>query len=244
MALDADIQALAAKFEKIECMVAELFPKGLSGLFVDPMDEIMEQNSGRPSRVKSLVSSYDNARVQFLNIAPQAKITPDYIGCQVGLKVPEYVDILDRLKINCATAVAFLQALASRIPPIERDKLNSMRDQMTPLENYNPHLFKHLMLAVDEYENGHFPASALLAGKSVVYVLNCLQGATDEEKVDYLVKSGLLEEKLKDKSLKAARKARNYFSHDISAFAEPSDALNSISEAVDLSLKWKSTVKS
>jgi hypothetical protein len=44
-------------------------------------------------------------------------------------------------------------------------------------------------------------------------------------------------EQLKDKMLRAAPKARNYFSHDLFAFAEPSDALDSIGDAVDFSLK-------
>jgi hypothetical protein len=100
------------------------------------------------------------------------------------------------------------------------------------------------MLGVEEYENAHFQASALLAGKSIVCVLSCLEGTTDEEKVRYLVKSGLVKEQLKDTFLRAARKARNYFSHDMSAFAEPSDALSLISDAVDFSLKWKSTISS
>jgi hypothetical protein len=122
--------------------------------------------------------------------------------------------------------------------------MDSLRDQTAPLETHDPNLFKHLTLAVDEYESAHFLASALLAGKSGVYVLNHLQGNDDEEKVDYLVKSALVKEQLKDKMLRAARKARNYFSHDMSAFAGPSDALDSISGAVDFSLKLKSAVKS
>ena len=142
------------------------------------------------------------------------------------------------------TALAFLRTLTSRIPARERDKVNSLRDQISPLESLDANLFKHLILAVEEYENAHFLASALLAGKSVVYVLSRLPGTSDEEKVNNLVKSGTVKQQLKDKSLNAARKARNYFSHDMSAFAEPSDALNSVSDAVDFSLRWKSTVKS
>jgi len=245
MALDADVQALIAKFEKIEHMAANLYPEVGAGLPVEPaVEEAVESLSGRTYRLQALVSSYENARIQFLTIAPNAKIRPEYMECRGGLQASEYVQIADRLKISCATALAFLRTLASRIPPIERDKMNALREQIAPLEDFNANLFKHLMLAVEEYESAHFLASALLAGKSVVYVLSCLQGATDEEKVSYLVKSGLVKDQLKDNFLRAARKARNYFSHDMSAFAEPSDALNSISDAVDFSMKWKSTVKS
>jgi hypothetical protein len=247
MAIDADIQALIAKFEKIEHMTMNLYPEVVGGSLTDSdsvMAEVVETASARPSRLKALISRHDDARIQFFAIAPNAKVHPDYIPFQAGLKPSEYEEAADRLKISCATALAFLRTLASRISPAEKDKMDSLRNQIAPLETHDPNLFKHLMLAVDEYESAHFLASALLAGKSVVYVLNHLQGENEEEKVNYLVKRGLVREQLKDKMLRAARRARNYFSHDMSAFAEPSDALNSISDAVDFSLKLKSAVGS
>jgi hypothetical protein len=245
MPLDADVEALIAKYEKLDDMLVKLYPEAVPGLIVDStMEMAMETLSERPSRLQTLVSSYEMARIQFSMIAPDAKIQPEYIECRGGSQPSEYVQIADRLKISCATALAFLRTLTSRIPARERDKVNSLRDQISPLESFDANLFKHLILAVEEYENAHFLASALLAGKSVVYVLSRLPGTSDEEKVNNLVKSGAVKQQLKDKSLNAARRARNYFSHDMSAFAEPSDALNSISDAVDFSLKWKSTVKS
>jgi hypothetical protein len=90
--------------------------------------------------------------------------------------------------------------------------------------------------AISEYEGAHYLASALLAGKSVVYAWEQFPGKTSEEKATNLVKAKLLKEDLKGQSLRAEKKARDYFTHDISAIPQPQEALALVAEACNLSM--------
>jgi len=112
-----------------------------------------------------------------------------------------------------------------------------LRQQAEPLEQFDMNLFKHVTSAIEECEKGHHLASALLAGKCVVYALEQFSGKTDEEKASNLVKANLLTEQMKPNFLKGARRARSYFTHNISAIPLASDAISLVSDACDLSLK-------
>lgn len=240
LATNADIQALIARFGKIGYMIAQLYPTEETG-DISAISEVMKLASGRESRLRTLVQSYQVAISQFATVAPDAKVAPDYIDIPSDLPSSGYVEIADRLRICCDMALAFLQSLASRIPANERKQLDLLRRQIAPVETSDRDLFKHVCSAMDEYENAHFLAAALLAGKCIVYALDKVPGKNDNERTEHLVKAGLLNEDLKKRFLRGARDARNYFSHKISASAEPSDALNVISDAVSISSKLATT---
>lgn len=239
MTTDADIQALACTFRLIGNKAAERIKSISESPFgVDGTDWL---------RIKALLESYQTAFFNFKSVASSAKVTPDYFG--LG-QLPEwrknddpsaYVALLDKITINCETALGYLGAITSPISADDKDRLNSLRQQIEPLERFNENLFKHVTTTIEEYEKGHYLASALLAGKIVVYVLEQLLGETDEDKANELVKSNLLDEKIKPNFLKGARRARGYFTHDIAAIPLPQDALSLVSDACDLSLKLKKT---
>jgi len=87
----------------------------------------------------------------------------------------------------------------------------------------------------------------LLAGKSVVYIWEQFPGQDTESKAGNLVQSGLLKEDLKGQFLKGEKKARNYFTHDISAIPQPQEALALVTDACNLSImleKLKSSDRS
>ena len=68
MPLDADVEALIAKYEKLDDMLVKLYPEAVPGLIVDStMETAMETLSERPSRLQTLVSSYETARFQFFH---------------------------------------------------------------------------------------------------------------------------------------------------------------------------------
>ncbi|MCJ7506441.1 hypothetical protein MUP05_08255 [Candidatus Bathyarchaeota archaeon] len=240
MTTDADIQALAAKFGSIEDRAARL----TESISSDPFGV-----RDRTPRLRTLVETYQGAFQNFQNISRGASVTLDYLeisslpSARASDGSPkfsdrfEYLALLDKLAINCETALGYLRALASPIPLEDKDRLDSLRQQIGPLEQFNENLFKHITTAIEEYEKGHYLASALSAGKAVVYVLEQLPGKTDEDKANELVKLRLLDEKMKPNFLKGARRARIYFTHDISAIPLPQDALSLVSDACDLSLK-------
>jgi hypothetical protein len=102
--------------------------------------------------------------------------------------------------------------------------LESLRHEITSLEAFNAQ-FTHVSSAISEYEGAHYLASALLAGKSIIYAWEHFPGGTSEEKTIKLLQSKLLKKDLKEQFLRAEKKARNYFTHDISAIPQPRDHL-------------------
>ena len=75
------------------------------------------------------------------------------------------------------------------------------------LESFNGHLFTHVTGAISEYEGAHYLASALLAGKAIMYVWEQFPGKTNEEKVGLLLKANLIKQSLKEQFLKAEKKS-------------------------------------
>jgi hypothetical protein len=126
----------------------------------------------------------------------------------------------------------------SPIPSSVVDSLESQRGQILFIVDIDSDLHKHLIKAIDEYELGHYLAAALIAGKSVAYVISKLEGQTDEEKVENLVRKKLLDPKLRENFLKGSRKARNLYTHDLGAVPEPQEVLSALSDAIDIGMKF------
>jgi len=229
----ADIQALAARFASIGRR-SSLLSERLKKQVPYAVDEISF------TEIQMLSKTYRGARYDFQKIAPKARISLDRIRInEIDTNHDsEFPPFLEQIAINCETALGYLKELAGPSLSVEdKDKLDSLRRQIADLEGFNENLFKHVTKAIEEYEHGHHLASALLAGKATVYVLEQLEGKDDESKADSLVKLGLLDTRMKPDFLKGARKARNYFTHDLSAIAESHDAIGMIGDACDLSLK-------
>jgi len=183
-------------------------------------------------QTKALIESYETARNMFATVS-NYEIVLNFL--QYDQSVAEVAQ-LDKLSIECAAAIGFLETLRSPIPTADKDRLKSLRDQIASLEAFNENLFRHVSYAISEYEKAHYLASALLAGKCVIFAWEQFPGKDREEKVSNLVQSKLLEEKLREQYLKAEKSARNYFTHDISAIPQPQDALALVAQACNLSM--------
>ena len=191
--------------------------------------------------IPTLVSSYAYAK-QLLGNRGEALSLED-IEEPKGLKydvtdILQHKRILLLLLINCDAAIAYLEKIEIQVPEDVVDRLEAERRQIAPIELQDISLYKHLSKAIDEHERGHFLAAALIAGKASSHVLNKIPGETEEEKATFLIERGALDSKLKEGFLKASRKARNFYSHDLLAIPEANDALSAVSDAVDLALKY------
>jgi hypothetical protein len=90
---------------------------------------------------------------------------------------------------------------------------------------------KNVEEAIREFEKGAFLGSALISGRIIQYVFDQIPGREIKEKIKALEDKGLVEEKGEvppEYVLKACRKARNYFSHDITVYPDRSEALELI----------------
>jgi len=105
----------------------------------------------------------------------------------------------------------------------------------------DPAYEKNLNQAINEYEKEDYLASALIAARVIIYILSKIEGKTDEEKIRFLQDRNIIEkdrEDVKEFIIKASKKARNFFSHDIKIFADPSDTIGLLGDGVKLLKIW------
>jgi hypothetical protein len=108
----------------------------------------------------------------------------------------------------------------------------------------------HLFQAIEEYEHGHHLAAALIAGKVAMYTIEQLRALfstkSDEETAEKLAKAlGVKDDDrrlLVEKYLKACKLACHFFTHDLNAVPNASDALSLIADATKLA-EWSSLVE-
>jgi len=224
MSAEAQINSLIVKFKEIKTRADTLLEKAIVSAMI-PYLQLGAQT-------KTLVEIYETTRYAFATVS-KGQSVPALL--QYDQSVADTAQLL-KLSIECAASMAFLEALRSPIPTADKDRLDSLREEIASLETFDENLFKHVGGAIGEYEKAHYLASALLAGKVVVYVLEQLPGETDEDRASALVKSSLLDEKMKPNFLKGARRARVHFTHNISAVPLPQDALSVVTDACTLSI--------
>ncbi len=155
--------------------------------------------------------------------------------------VNETKGTLRQIAIECDKVIGALSTLITPLSPEDADKLSKLRSEIAELTtkldiNYE----KNLSIAINEYEKGHHLASALITGRVIIYILDQIEGGRPiDEKIKFLQDKNIIEkgtkgEEVKAFIMKAGKKARNIFSHNIDRFAEPSDALGMLGDSVKL----------
>jgi len=191
-------------------------------------------------QVQALVESYDVANQEFHALATDVTLENVSVGKLVGS--PK--DILDlknaatRLEVNCDSAAGYLDRAIMPLATAIIATLESRRREIAPIEEFDALLFAHLSKAIDEQEMGHYFAAAVIAGKTVAYVYDKLEGKDDEEKTENLVRLKLLDPKHKESFLKGSRKTRNRYSRELGAVPDAQEALAAVSDAVDMAIKY------
>jgi hypothetical protein len=182
---------------------------------------------------KAVLDSYEMGRQMFANLPTDIVLA--YLNQTLSGKSYS-IGLLRQVAVECGAAIGYLQTLSSPISSADKDRLESLRQEISLIESFDSHLFTHVSEAITEYEDAHYLASALLASKSIAYVWEQLPGKTSEEKVSRLLQAKLIKQNLKEQFLRAEKKARNYFTHDISAIPQPQEALAMVADACNLAV--------
>jgi len=210
--------------------------------------------------VERFLSHYEDLCYRVQSVLPEIESSIMDLVSVSGGDIISRGEMVAILKSIAAASRALAEALDQYLGPSlsseERDKLASLRAQIEELRDFELNLYKHLMYAIDEYEEGHYLSSSLVAGKVVQYIYEQLCKKLDASKVrddkggcsvELVAKQMAevlgLKGKDRDKHLreliKTSRLARNYFTHDINAIPEPQEALRLLSGACDLALKYR-----
>jgi hypothetical protein len=162
---------------------------------------------------------------------------------------PEDIDfvlsMVAKAERGCSIIISVCEDLMKpNIPPASIDRLNQLLAEVEKIEKDLPaeeiFLADNIRMAIQEYEQGHFLASALIASRVIVYVFENIpseeaQKDRFQQKLQTLIKKGVIDKDRKDEQelfLKAAVHARHYLSHNIKIFPQVEQALSLISSAV------------
>ena len=193
--------------------------------------------------LKSLVEEFKDAKAHFERIRYERRIG---IISLRSIEMPGYMRVseqqealLREIDIECDKAIGVLESIATPLSKEELKKLTPIREELEELSEVLPDINyeRNLEEAIKEYEKGDYLASALISGRVIIYTLNQIPGQSDEEKVKFLREKGIIEKDRKDvheSIIKASRRARNFFSHDIKVFPTPSEALSLLGDAIGI----------
>ncbi|HEC93192.1 MAG TPA: hypothetical protein ENI51_09405 [Candidatus Atribacteria bacterium] len=192
--------------------------------------------------LKSLVEEFKDAKAHFERIRYERKIgiiSLRSIKMPRDMWVGEQKALLSEIDIECDKAIGVLGNIATALSKDELDKLSSLVEELEKLSEVLPDINyeRNLSEAIDEYEKGDYLASALISRRVIIYALNQIPGQSDEEKVKFLREKGIIAKDRKDvheSIIKASRRARNFFSHDIKVFPTPSEALSLLGDAIGI----------
>ena len=204
---------------------------------------LRDPSSGHIEEVESLVEEFTDAKAHFGRIRYKQEFSIYLRSIEMtgiySWETDKQKALLREIDIECDKAIGVLESITTPLSKEELDKLTSLRKELEKLSEILPDINyeRNLNEAIDEYEKGDFLASALITSRVIIYALGQIPGKSDEEKVKFLREKGIIEKERKDvheSIIKANRKARNFFSHDIRVFPTPSEALSLLSDAIGI----------
>jgi hypothetical protein len=228
--MKAHVQEVLSSLKGIETAKLTVTPEGLIPIAVK-RGEITAVENEVIREAQMLLDEYGKSSpdvYEFIKRPLKTFPTPYGLGVAKGT--------LRQMSIECEDVVGVLKSLVTPISPRDVDRLDQLRREIEDV-TIDINYMRNLGEAIKEYENGHFLASTLITSRVIVYTLDQIEGGTDEEKIKFLQGKNVIPNDRKDVKefiIKAGKKARNFFSHDMRIFAEPSDALGLLGDSVKL----------
>ncbi|MCD6591051.1 MAG: hypothetical protein J7K72_03720 [Candidatus Aenigmarchaeota archaeon] len=112
----------------------------------------------------------------------------------------------------------------------EKQTIDSLRNELEKMEKtgIDEKIIRNLKEAIEEAENNHYLACSMISARLILFCIDQIDGKTEEDKLDALIKCGIISkgEKSKETSkwfLKAIKSARNAIAHKITEFPQPSE---------------------
>ena len=236
----------------------------------ESLKQVREQLSNRYEefknihRLKSLLEDYNDLRTRFLNrfmtvlfeslYNPLPHVSTNFLQDESSTSLKVYLsqqdaDIaiseIERAERGCSMIISVCEDLIRpKIPSESIDQLNQLRSEAKRIEKDlladDMLLADNIRKAIEEYEQGHFLASALIASRVIRYDYEKIpsQGTTKDQyqqKLQTLIKMGVVDKDREDEQrlfLRASLRARDYLSHNAKIFPQVEEALSLISAAV------------
>jgi hypothetical protein len=245
--MESNAVALLRKIESIKAHASKVFEdfeqferqelECKSNLYhmVSVLNGILEQEAGRIIETRMILKEYYGSSSDVYSLTKT--ILPNLANPS---NIQEAKGVLHQMCIECDRVIGFLNASIVPLSPQDADRLNKLRTELLDVTaELDIEYEKNVSEAINEEEKGHCLASALITSRVINHVLDQIKGKYVEDKVDFLREQNIIpkgKEGEDDKAfiLKASKKARNVFSHNIAVFANPSDSLGLLGDCVKL----------
>ncbi len=226
-----DAADVLVAFESVKSQAKQLRQSLRDSLF-GPIEEL-----------ENLVEAYKDAKLHFGGIASEQNIGV-YLR-DIELKGRDYSAVykqkalLSEIDVECDKAIGVLESMAAPLSEDDLEKLAALKEHLEGLSEVLPDINYEINVndAINEYERGAYLASALIAGRVILYALNQIRGESAEKKVQLLREKGIIEEGRNDvyeSIIDADKRARDLYSYDITMFPSSSDALLLLSDAIEI----------
>jgi len=223
--------ALLGEFKNIKSQAEEIREEIVNLENVTRGTKRRKLQRDRVSEANILVDEYNDSISEVRKIVEISFTSVDIATTRANAK-----GVLRQIETQCEKAIRGLRSHLSPISAEEQDRLSKYRSEIEDLASELDKKFvKNMNKTIDVFEEGHYLASTLISSRMVTYLIDRIPGEDDEEKADFLEKKGMIEESDEESFLiKVKRQARNYFSHDIKAYPDSSDALSLLGDSVKL----------
>jgi predicted DNA-binding ArsR family transcriptional regulator len=188
-----------------------------SELFIKMAKNLCEQYNKEYSEINKILGAEEYRGLQYVN-PPWNDEPKEWFSLLLCKLLPQIDE-----------GIGGLESKISPLPAKSILELRALKEEFEELLKNLPPLYEiNVTEAIKECEKGDFLGSALISCRMIQYILDQISGKDINEKIESLKKQGLIEPKGEIPSeyiIKADKKARNYLSHNLTALASCSEAL-------------------
>jgi hypothetical protein len=264
-AIFADAKELKAQLEELKNSLQNLEPLFYQGTLLALISMLDDDDLVKPlsQRVKltNLIADIQRKLTAYNELRDRVNNLSDIFSYNIpsvtiDTKIAEVKANIDNAIRGCSIIMSICENLIKpQVSPESLDRLNQLRTEVEKIEIYLPDdkqfLTKNITEAIEEYEQGHLLASALIAARVIMYVYEQIpieddskQQSSDmtEQKLKTLIKRGIIDEKERDAKkefISSSKMARNTLSHRADVFPLIDEALSLVASAVTFCRYYK-----
>jgi len=264
-AIFADAKELKAQLEELKNSLQNLEPLFYQGTLRALINMLNDGDLVKPlsqsikltnliADIQRKLTAYNELRDRVNNLS--GIFSYNIPSVTIDTQIAEVKANIDNAIRGCSIIMSICENLIKpQVSPESLDRLNQLRTEVEKIEIYLPDdkqfLTKNITEAIEEYEQGHLLASALIAARVIMYVYEQIpieddsrqtNSDTNEQKVMTLIKKGIINKESRDEKesfIKASKMARNTLSHRADAFPLIDEALSLVASAVTFCRYYK-----
>lgn len=141
---------------------------------------------------------------------------------------------LRNISLKCGRVLSILSNIATKTQET-KNQFEGLKKEIEGLKKeISTNIYKNLEEALKEFESNHLLSATLICGRIIIYNLDSVSHQI-EEVINKLKEKNLLQIKGSDEQiLKANKKVRGLFAHDLNYFPTPSEALSIFGDTVNI----------